>query len=368
MLKYIFAVIILVHGIIHFMGFAKAFGYGNITQLTRDISKPAGLFWFGTAVLFTAAIILFLLKRESWPVIVIIAAIISQILIFTVWRDAKFGTIANVLALLIAVPSFANNRFTKTASIEAKTILARTPDCSPVIITKEMLNNLPPVVQKWLTHSGVIGKEKINTVRLKQKGEMRTKPDGKWMAFEATQYFTVNDPAFVWTTDVHMMPLVTLVGRDKFENGQGSMFIKLLSLFKVADVKNTEKVNSATMIRYLSETSWFPAAALSDYIKWETVDSLSAKAVMNYNGMVVSGIFRFTENGDMVGFTADRYYGTDANARLEKWVVETEDWKDFNDIRIPYKSKVTWKLKEGDFNWAKMELTDLEFNRTELYK
>jgi hypothetical protein len=318
--------------------------------------------------LFAAAVILFLLKKESWPIIVIAAAIISQILIITVWKDAKFGTAANLLALLIAVPSFANIRFTKMAAIEAKTILASTPNSSVVIITKEMLNNLPPVVQNWLIHSGVIGKEKINTVRLKQKGEMRTKPEGKWMTFEATQYFTVNEPAFVWTTDVHMMPLVTLSGRDKFENGQGAMFIKLLSLFKVADAKNTEKVNSATMIRYLAETSWFPAAALSDYIKWEAGDSLSAKATMTFNGMVVSGIFRFTKSGDMVGFTADRYYGTDNSAALEKWVVETEDWKDFAGIRIPYKSKVTWKLKEGDFNWAKMELTDLEFNKPDLYK
>ena len=290
-MKYVFAGIILVHGLIHFMGFAKAFGYGNITQLTKDISKPAGFFWFVTALLFTGAVIFFLLKKESWPMIVIVAAVISQILIITVWKDAKFGTIANVLGLLIAILSFATIRFAKMAAIEAKTILARTPNSSPVIITKEMLNNLPPVVQKWLTRSGVVGKEKINTVRLKQKGEMRTKPEGKWMAFEATQYFTVNDPAFVWTTDVHMMPLIKLVGRDKFENGQGSMFIKLLSLFKVADAKNTEKVNSATMIRYLSETSSFPAAALSDYIKWEAGDSLSAKAVMSFNGMVLSGIF-----------------------------------------------------------------------------
>jgi hypothetical protein len=367
-MKYIFAAIILIHGLIHFMGFAKAFGYGDITQLTKDISKPAGSFWFVTAILFAVAVILFLLKKESWPMIAIAAAIISQVLIITVWKDAKFGTLANIIALLVAVPSFANIRFTKMAAIEAKTMMARTPNTGAAIITKEMLNNLPPVVQKWLMHSGVAGKEKINTVRLKQKGEMRTKPEGKWMPFEATQYFTVNDPAFVWTTDVHMMPLVALVGRDKFENGQGAMFIKLLSLFKVADAKNTEKVNSATMIRYLSETSWFPAAALSDYIKWEARDSLSAKAVMSFNGMVVSGIFQFTESGDMVGFTADRYYGTGDNAKLEKWVVETEDWKDFSGIRIPYKSKVTWKLKDGDFNWAKMELTDLEFNKTELYK
>jgi hypothetical protein len=368
MVKCIFAGIILVHGLIHFMGFAKAFGYGNITQLTRDISKPAGFFWFITALLFTAGMILFLVKKESWPVIVLIAVVISQILIITVWKDAKFGTLANAIALLVVIPSYANMQFTKMAAVEAKTILAKIPESNKVIITNEMLSSLPPVVQKWLIRSGVIGKEKMKTVRLKQKGEMRTKPEGKWMDFEAKQYFTVNEPAFVWTADVHMMPLVTLKGRDKFEQGRGAMFIKLLALVKVADAKNTEKVNSATMIRYLSETSWFPAAALSNYIKWETIDSLSAKATMTFNGMSVSGIFRFTNSGDMVGFTADRYYGTDDSAALEKWVVETEDWKDFAGIRIPYKSKVTWKLKAGDFNWAKMELTDLEFNKTELYQ
>jgi hypothetical protein len=368
MLKYIFAFIILLHGLIHVMGFAKAFGYGNITQLSKAISKPSGLFWLLTALLFTAAVVLFLMKKESWPMMIIITAIVSQILIITVWKDAKFGTIANIIALLVAIPCFAHIRFTKMAAFEAKTILARIPNSNTEIITKEMLANLPPVVQKWLTRSGVIGKEKINTVRLKQTGEMKTKPEGKWMPFTATQYFTVNEPAFVWTTEVQMMPLVNLTGRDKFEKGHGEMAIKLLSLYKVAYGHDNEKINSATMLRYLAETSWFPTAALSEYIQWETIDSLSAKATFTDNGLKVSGIFKFNEQGDMIAFTADRYYGTDNNAALEKWVVETEDWKDFNGIRIPYKSKITWQLKTGDFNWAKMEITDLGFNETGLYK
>ncbi len=52
--------------------------------------------------------ILFLLKNESWALITIIAAIISQILIFSVWHDAKFGTIANVLALAVAISGWAS--------------------------------------------------------------------------------------------------------------------------------------------------------------------------------------------------------------------------------------------------------------------
>lgn len=47
--------------------------------------------------------------------------------------------------------------------------------------------------------------------------------------------------------------------------------------------------------------------------------------------------------------------------------MEITGYKDFEGIRIPHKSKVTWKLKTGDFNWANVELTDLEFNKPELY-
>ena len=40
MLRYIFLFVLFVHGLIHVMGFMKAYNYGNITQLTKAISKP----------------------------------------------------------------------------------------------------------------------------------------------------------------------------------------------------------------------------------------------------------------------------------------------------------------------------------------
>ena len=103
MLKYTLAIIIFMHGLIHFMGFAKAFGYGNITQLTKDISKPAGVFWLLSAFLFITTTVLLLLKKESWPFLAIVAIIISQVLIVLAWKDAKFGTIANMIILFLSV-------------------------------------------------------------------------------------------------------------------------------------------------------------------------------------------------------------------------------------------------------------------------
>jgi hypothetical protein len=105
-MRYVLGFIILIHGLIHFMGFAKAFGYGNITQITKNISKPLGALWMITAFLFVGTDILLFLKNDSWLWVALIAAVLSQVLIITVWNDAKFGSIANFIILVVIVAVF----------------------------------------------------------------------------------------------------------------------------------------------------------------------------------------------------------------------------------------------------------------------
>ena len=84
MLKYLIPIILFAHGFIHIMGFAKAFNYANVTQLTKEISKPNGMLWLLAATLFTVAAVLCLLKKKSWVYLAFIAVIISQVLIISV--------------------------------------------------------------------------------------------------------------------------------------------------------------------------------------------------------------------------------------------------------------------------------------------
>lgn len=366
MLRYAFITLVLVHGLIHFMGFARAFGYGNVSRLTAEISKPAGLLWFTTAVIFIVSGILYILKNDSWAILAVIASVISQILIISAWKDARFGTGANLIILFFAIPAVADAYFISSQKKEIKAMLSL-PAQPAVVVTSAMLSNLPPVVQTWLIRSGVGGKEIIHFVRLKQKGIMRTKPDGSWMPFTAEQYFYVDDPRFIWNAKVQLSALVTLSGSDKFLNGQGNMQIKLLSLADVANAGPDEKTNSASMVRYLAETCWMPTAALSKYLKWHSVDPLSAKVTMIYKGQSVSGLMKFAENGDLLSFEADRYMGNGRDARPERWRVEMIGYKNFQGFRIPYKSKVIWKLRSGDYHWATVELTAVEYNKPQLF-
>lgn len=366
MLRYFFALLILIHGLIHFMGFSKAFGYGNIQQLTKHISRPVGVLWLSAALLFIVSAILFSFKKDSWWMFGMPAVLISQILIILNWHDAKYGTVINVIVFFVCIVGYAEWDFNRMVKKEVKTLLNQ-PFKQPGIVSEEMINAVPPVVQKWMRHSGVVGKPFIQTVRLKQKGMMLTKPGGKWMDFTAEQYFSTGKPAFNWQVKVNVMPLIYLTGRDKYENGKGEMLIRLLFLKTIVDSKGTPEIDQGTLLRYLSEMTWFPSAALSDYITWEGIDEHSAKATMSYNSTTASGIFYFNEQYDVSGFEAMRYGEFDGKSSLEKWLIGSKDFKVLDGVRVPGKSEVTWKLKEGDFTWLKLELLTVEYNKPELF-
>ena len=363
-MKFVFVILVIVHALIHVMGFVKAFQLGEINQLTQSISKPIGIIWLVTALLFLLSTVLFALKKEWWFIVALVAVVLSQVLIILFWKDAKFGTVANVIITLITISAFGNYQFMKAVKKEHVQILQNIQIENLPIISENDISHLPEIVQKWMHNSGVIGKEKVVSVYLKQIGEMRTKPESKWMTFTAAQYFNVEDPAFVWTTKVDAMPMIKMIGRDKLYNGEGEMLIKLASLIPVVNECQNTKINQGAMVRFLAETCWFPSAALNDNIAWKTISDTSAEATLTIHDSSVSGVFTYSTNGDLVSFEALRYYGGENDSKPEKWFVKMNSYKVFNGIKIPNKSTVTWKLKEGDFNWLNLEITDLEFNLT----
>ncbi len=364
-MKITFTLLLLLHGLIHTMGFITAFQLAKFDQLTHQISKPVGLLWSLTTILFLFAAIAYILGKEFWPIAALIAVVISQLLIIFFWKDAKFGTLANIIILIASITSYGHFQFKNRVQAEVSEIFETQVHKEVKSGANKSIEDLPPIIQKWIETSGISSRPRITTVRLKQKGEMKTKLNGNWMLFTAEQYFNIPDPAFLWSTKVNVMPLIYMDGRDKLKNGKGEMLIKLLSLFPVVNEGNNEKIDSGSMQRYLAEMCWFPSMATENYISWEVLGINVAKATLTLTGKKVSGIFTFSEEGDFVSFETLRYFGGGPKAELETWFIEATDYKSFEGIRIPNKCKVTWKLKEGDFNWLNLEVTDLDYNRIE---
>jgi hypothetical protein len=367
-MKWFFFIIVILHGLIHILGFLKAFQFAEISQLIQPISKPSGILWLASLLLLVVSSIQFIGNSEVWWVAALAGVIVSQILIITFWHDAKFGTIPNTIILIVAIIAFADWNFTREVKNEIVEMFAKNPPATNRTLTEDMIKDLPQTVQRWLRNSGTVGKEMIHSVRLKQKGGMKMKPEQEsWYKAEAEQYFTINNPAFIWKTKVDMMPLVYFAGWDHFADGKGKMLIKILSLINVVNSSDSEKMNQGTLQRYLAEIVWFPTAAISDYIKWEEIDSISAKATMNYKGSTGSGTFYFNSNGDFTKFSTMRYMGSGLEVILKEWVITVTESENVNGVKIPTKMEVSWKLEPGDFTWFKIEVFDVEYNKPELW-
>ncbi|MCK4577528.1 MAG: hypothetical protein KAU50_01980 [Candidatus Marinimicrobia bacterium] len=152
------------------------------------------------------------------------------------------------------------------------------------VMTAEECNGLPLPVRRYLEYSGVIGKARIQTVRLKQTGHFRTKADQPWFPIKAIQFIRPDDIGFVWLGKITPFPLFTISAKDKFLNGEGNMLVKLLSIKTIADAKGPE-VDQGELLRYLSEAVWYPSAFLSANVEWEAVDEHSAKPRFNIMGI-----------------------------------------------------------------------------------
>ena len=290
----------------------------------------------------------------------ITAILISQILIVIYWKDARVGTIPNILILIASVLSFGIWRFEGMVKNELNLFL-REKKIEKRIVTTEMIEKFPPVVQEWLKRSNVIGKEVVKIAYLRQRGKMKIKREGKWMSVNAEQYITVNPPGFIWIANVKS-PFMHFSGRDKFENGNGHMLIKLFSLIPVVNARGKE-IDQGSLLRFMGEMVWVPSAALSNYITWEEIDSLTAKATMSYKGKTASGIFKFDKDGDFLSFEANRYYYRKEGSTLERWVITSKGYGEFEGIRVPVNISVTWKFKTGDFTWYQVEITNIEYNK-----
>ena len=225
------------------------------------------------------------------------------------------------------------------------------------------LEGLPEPVQRYFKYALRDGQEHIKFVRLKQVGEFRMKENQPWMPIKAEQYFTTEDPAFIWRVKLTMAPFIWIEGRDMYYQGKGNMFIKLLSTITVADATGSE-MDISSLIRFLSETPWFPTALLpSDYIEWKEVDSNSAQAVIKDNGYTASGIFTFNEKGEIIKFvTNDRYMEVDGKYFKEQWGGYYRNYQEINGMKIPIEAEVEWNLSDRDLQYVKLKITDIQYN------
>ena len=229
------------------------------------------------------------------------------------------------------------------------------------IITEDMLEKLPEIVQRYLTYTGVIGYPWIESVRLKQVGKFRQGLDRPWMPVTAEEIYTTDPPNLIWNARFKLAGLPILRARDKYESGHGHMYGKLAGLFTVFNATG-EKLDQATMIRYLNEIMWFPTAFLGKNITWEEVDDDSARVTFTDFGKSVSAQIFIDKAGRLTNFTTMRYREIDGDFSLDPWSTPMTSYGVFAGLNLPIRGQAVWNLPSGDLPYADLEITEIEYN------
>jgi hypothetical protein len=369
MIRLIFAVPLMIHGLIHLMGFSKEWNLGppsmlkhkTTIPLTTVAAKTAGLVWLFACCLLMGTAALYLVQKDWYWMVGIAGVALSQVLIIVYWRDAKYATILNMIILVILMVAGAQSNFDKVVEGEVSKMLHTSALVSPAA-TAARRTDLPDVVQKWLTASGAFDRP-VSAIRMSQSGAMRATAEGKWLDFQATQFCTIDPPAFSWKARISAAPLIFVAGRDKYENGKGQMLIKPMAIYPMANATGYE-IDQGTLLRFMGEMIWYPEAAAMDYIRWEEVAPNQAMATMTYKGVTATGTFTFHPNGLPKRFSAERYGDFQGEFRKETWQVDVTGYKKMSNREIPSACEVTWKLRSGDFMWFKQEITRIEYITT----
>lgn len=361
MLRIVFTVLLVVHGLIHTFGFLKSFGLVHFEGLAGSIAKPVGAIWGMTACLLLLTAVLFGLRVDWWWISGFISFVISQALIVSYWQDARFGTVLNVVILVGVILGFGAWNFDRRVQGEIENILAGSSVSEGKVITEDSMEKLPGSVRRWLKNVGVLNGERIRYVKLRQEGELRLNPDQDWSKVKAEQYVDTVNPSFLWKVDTSLFSVLPVAGRDKFINGRGNMEIRLASLIPVVNERSNEKLDQSALQRYLAEICWYPATALSPYVTWNEIDDLTAEATMEYSGTSGSVKFHFNEEAELKRISAMRYRGASENDERKEWFGEIKERRVINGIRVPSRIDISWILEDEKFTWYKFEVTEIEY-------
>lgn len=234
---------------------------------------------------------------------------------------------------------------------------------TPNRITAEMTESLPSAVKNWLHTIGVIDHEPIRSVRLKQTGTIKLKPEQKdWTASESEQVSYTDPPAFRWDVKMKLGPGIYVTGKDSFERGKGSMRIKLGGIMPISKTMENEKTDQSSLQRYLMELGWYPSAALGPYISWEEEDAHTAIATLKYAGLKGSATFYFDEQYELWKVEAWRYKESDEDARLVLCTGDIKEHQWVDGLKVPVEIEISWLLEHGPFTWYRFRASDIRFN------
>jgi hypothetical protein len=367
-MRWLLVVFVLLHGLIHLMGFAKAFGHAELPQLAA-ISRPMGVVWLAAALLSFATAVALLTWPRGWWALAGVAALVSQIAIASAWADARFGTVANVVLLVAAVYGFlTQGPFSFEAAFErdASLGLERTAGLGQAeMITEADLDAIPPPVQGYLRAIGVVGQPRVRNYQLRFRGRIRSAPEARWMPFTADQVSFADQPARLFLMRATMWG-IPVQAFHRFVAGRASMRVRALGALTMVDAKGEVMDRSETVTLFNDMCLLAPGTLVGPNITWEPVDEHTARARFSNAGQTITATLVFDQSGLLVNFWSDDRSRSSPDGKSFtqlRFSTPLRDYRAYGPVRLARHGQARWRLPEGgEFVYGEFELVRVDYN------
>lgn len=363
-MKYLLLAVVAIHGLIHLMGFSKAFGLASFEQLRVPISQPLGLLWLAAALLFLLSAVLLIAAPKWWWAPALGAVAISQVVIITSWSDAKFGTLANLIVLAPAViAALSHAPWGYRAQYDHDVAEGLTATAAPAEpVTEADIAHLPPIVQQYLRFTGAVGQPRVANYQVHFHGALRNGPDSAWMPMEADQQSFVAPAERLFLVDATMFGLPT-TAYHRYIGPNATFEVNVASVVKVVDARGPEMDRSETVTLFNDMVLLAPATLIDPAIDWEELDPLTLRATFTNAGHTIAAVLSFAENGALTNFVSDDRSRTLDGKTYEhvRWSTPVSSWRSVSGHRLP-EAEAHWQLPGGEFAYGRFAVVDVAYN------
>ena len=394
-MRWFFALFVLLHGLLHLLGFVKAFELAELSTLTQPISRPMGVVWFVAAVLLCAAAGVFAFTTRAFWMIGLVAALVSQVVIITSWSDARVGTLANLIIAVVSVMVFVGEGPVSLRSEYRREVRRALATTRPgEVLGEGDLASLPPPLRRYLEVSGAVGRPRVSAFRARWRGRIRSsagvlaeecpKRNGRfaresggrssasrpnrgsatspWMDLSAEQVNTSDPPSRLFFMDATMRG-VPITGLHAYLGDQASMRVRVLGLVPVADGRGPEMTRAETVTLLNDACMLAPSMLTSPAYRWEALSADRVRGVLTNAGHTVSAELIFGEDGMLRDFVSDdRSRSIDGKSfeRL-RWSTPLSATRAYGPVRLASHGEARWHLPDGtSFAYVELELEDIE--------
>ena len=359
-----FAVFLVLHGLLHLLGTAKAFGWADLPQLTAPISAPAGLAWFASALLFVAAAMALWAWPRGWWAIGLAALVVSMTVIVSSWSDAKFGAAANVVVLLgVALGFLSLGPLSLRAQYDRDVEALVVPPLSVALVTDADLAQLPGPVQRYLRGVGVVGHPRVHDVLVRMHGRIRSGRDARWMPITAEQHNIVHPAARLFYLTASMAG-VPVQGYHRYVGAAASMRVKAAGLVPVATGDGDEMTRSETVTLFNDMCLLAPATLIDPAIAWTEIDTGTVMARFTNAGHTITATLRFDADGALRDFTSDDRSQVlpDGTLRTFRWSTPVDRYARYGDFRLPAGGEARWHDADGGYAYIELAFDEVRYN------